>query len=190
MVHQSTSQDLLKTRATLKAKSSDLNDSSWTYYWIKEGSGATAPVSKSLTLPEFQLMTRIKAEQKRVRQVVEAADDFIAAFSTSKQLYPTKKQVADLNKAIDSASGVMEEWNKLEKPSGRLDRLATVWADALRHLGAFLNELVDAFNKLGTDTKNTGASIDKFLDERDEAARGNHKTTREITRLLKAYPPE
>ena len=79
VVHQSMSQDLLKTRMTVEAKGSDLDDASFTYYWIREGSGATAPRPKGLSFPEFQFIARIEAEQKKSSRAVRIADDFLAA---------------------------------------------------------------------------------------------------------------
>ena len=64
-----------------------------------------------------------------------------------------------------------------------------MWWGTLGDLGAFFNGLVAYFNDLATG-KDSPAKFDEFMDQRDEAARGNHETAREIARLLKKYPPE
>ena len=90
---------------------------------------------------------------------------------------------------MDTAERVTGEATKLEVPSSRLDKLAGLWTGTLVDLGAFFNGLVVYFNNLGTG-KDSQAKFDEFMGQRDEAALGNHETTREIARLLKAYPPE
>ena len=113
VVHQSMSHDLLKTRMTLEAKSSDLNGTSWTYYWTREGSDATAPKPKGLSFPEFQFIARIKAEQKKASRAVHIADSFLAA--TARGDF-SDKQVDRLNEAVDMAARVTDEATKLEDP--------------------------------------------------------------------------
>ena len=186
VVHKSMSQGLLKTRMTVEANGSDLDSASFTYYWIREGSDATAPKPNGLSFPEFQFITRIKAEQKKASRAVHIADSFLAA--TARGDF-SDKQVDRLNEAVDMAARVTDEATKLRIPSSRLDRLAGTWWGTLDDLGAFFNGLVVYFNNLATG-KDSQAKFDEFMDQRDEAARGNHETAREIARLLKAYPPE